>query len=130
MIAFPAFRSFTASLTTASRVIQFRVQHQALAPQNVHVYERVLASLTKCDAVAKISLLNQLRFVPGIAKNYFFGSARSVAGVVSKEQSTDSILDEAILLSSTIKKRRMKMNKHKLRKRKKALRMNTKVSRG
>lgn len=31
--------------------------------------------------------------------------------------------------SSTMKKRRMKMNKHKLRKRRKALRMNTKVSR-
>lgn len=32
-------------------------------------------------------------------------------------------------LSSTMKKRRMKMNKHKLKKRRKALRMNTKASR-
>ena len=33
------------------------------------------------------------------------------------------------MLSSTVKKRRMKMNKHKLKKRRKALRMNTKISR-
>jgi len=32
--------------------------------------------------------------------------------------------------SSTVKKRKMKMNKHKLKKRRKLLRMNTKVSRG
>ncbi len=32
-------------------------------------------------------------------------------------------------MSSTMKKRRMKMNKHKLKKRRKALRMNTKASR-
>jgi Mitochondrial domain of unknown function (DUF1713) len=35
----------------------------------------------------------------------------------------------SIWLSSTVKKRRMKMNKHKLKKRRKALRMNTKASR-
>jgi hypothetical protein len=33
------------------------------------------------------------------------------------------------MFSSTVKKRRMKMNKHKLKKRRKALRMNTKISR-
>jgi hypothetical protein len=38
--------------------------------------------------------------------------------------------DSALLLSSTMKKRAMKMNKHKLKKRRKALRMNTKRSRG
>lgn len=36
----------------------------------------------------------------------------------------------ALVMSSTMKKRAMKMNKHKLKKRRKALRMNTKRSRG
>ena len=36
----------------------------------------------------------------------------------------------ALWLSSTMKKRAMKMNKHKLKKRRKSLRMNTKKSRG
>ena len=38
--------------------------------------------------------------------------------------------ESALVLSSTLKKRAMKMNKHKLKKRRKALRMNTKRSRG
>jgi hypothetical protein len=38
-------------------------------------------------------------------------------------------LDESLLMSSTMKKRRAKMNKHKLKKRRKKLRANTKVSR-
>lgn len=38
--------------------------------------------------------------------------------------------DSAIWQSSTMKKRRMKMNKHKLKKRRKDLKMNTKASRG
>ena len=38
--------------------------------------------------------------------------------------------ESALVLSSTMKKRAMKMNKHKLKKRRKALRMNTKRSRG
>jgi hypothetical protein len=38
-------------------------------------------------------------------------------------------INDAILFSSTKKKRRTKMNKHKLKKRRKALRMNTKLSR-
>jgi hypothetical protein len=37
--------------------------------------------------------------------------------------------DQFIRFSSTMKKRRMKMNKHKLKKRRKLLRMNTKASR-
>jgi hypothetical protein len=38
--------------------------------------------------------------------------------------------ESALVFSSTLKKRAMKMNKHKLKKRRKALRMNTKRSRG
>lgn len=41
----------------------------------------------------------------------------------------EEFLDTAVLNSSTMKKRRMKMNKHKLKKRRKGLRMNTKLSR-
>mmetsp|Transcript_7534 Transcript_7534/g.12663 ORF Transcript_7534/g.12663 Transcript_7534/m.12663 type:complete len:119 (-) Transcript_7534:159-515(-) len=40
-----------------------------------------------------------------------------------------SMIDNALWLSSTLKKRRSKMNKHKLRKRKKLMRKNTKQSR-
>lgn len=42
---------------------------------------------------------------------------------------TNSVVSMATLFSSTMKKRRMKMNKHKLKKRRKSLRMNTKASR-
>jgi hypothetical protein len=42
----------------------------------------------------------------------------------------ESLEENAIWFGSTMKKRRAKMNKHKLKKRKKSLRMNTKISRG
>ena len=42
---------------------------------------------------------------------------------------SSEVNQDAIWLSSTMKKRRMKMNKHKLKKRRKLLRMNTKQSR-
>ena len=41
----------------------------------------------------------------------------------------NSLFEESILLGSTMKKRKMAMNKHKLKKRRKSLRMNTKRSR-
>ena len=41
----------------------------------------------------------------------------------------NSLFEESTLLSSTMKKRKMAMNKHKLKKRRKSLRMNTKRSR-
>ena len=44
-------------------------------------------------------------------------------------QNSDKILENSIYLSSTMKKRRTKMNKHKLKKRRKLLKMNTKASR-
>lgn len=51
--------------------------------------------------------------------------------VVSSYDSLDDnlVADSHLWLSSTVKKRRMKMNKHKLKKRRKALKMNTKQSR-
>lgn len=54
---------------------------------------------------------------------------------VPAKSETSSVVEDAkeisnaLLLSSTVKKRHMKMNKHKLKKRRKALRMNTKASR-
>lgn len=47
-----------------------------------------------------------------------------------KSQEAISDIFSGIYLSSTMKKRSTKMNKHKLKKRRKLLRMNTKVSRG
>lgn len=49
---------------------------------------------------------------------------------VEEQESSASPLHDNLFLSSTVKKRHMKMNKHKLKKRRKLLRMNTKVSRG
>ena len=60
------------------------------------------------------------------AINYFCGAAYNLIGAV-RTIITES---ESIWLSSTMKKRRMKMNKHKLKKRMKDMRANTKVSRG
>lgn len=58
--------------------------------------------------------------------------AHSHAGTIgaSAAKGTENIATDALWLSSTVKKRKMAMNKHKLKKRRKALRMNTKVSRG
>jgi hypothetical protein len=60
-------------------------------------------------------------------------SINKLRGIFSSFSSSENELSilhsDAIWLSSTVKKRRMKMNKHKLKKRKKDLRMNTKVSR-
>ena len=53
------------------------------------------------------------------------GAVRTI--VAASSASTER---ESIWLSSTMKKRRMKMNKHKLKKRMKDMRANTKVSRG
>jgi hypothetical protein len=44
-------------------------------------------------------------------------------------ESTCQGFEDSILLSSTLKKRRAKMNKHKLKKRMKKMRKNTKISR-
>ena len=58
-----------------------------------------------------------------------------VASVLSSDmymsvcRSLSCIADNALWFSSTLKKRRSKMNKHKLRKRKKLMRKNTKQSR-
>lgn len=52
---------------------------------------------------------------------------------INSSNSTEESLfgdESALLMSSTLKKRAMKMNKHKLKKRRKSLRMNTKRSRG
>lgn len=53
----------------------------------------------------------------------------NISGSNIKKKSNIAIGIHRRMLSSTVKKRRMKMNKHKLKKRRKALRMNTKISR-
>ena len=72
----------------------------------------------------------------------FYAVAPGLAAVPHGRDVTSMLLDggenndelfgdaSALVMSSTMKKRAMKMNKHKLKKRRKALRMNTKRSRG
>ena len=62
----------------------------------------------------------------------FYGAAHKLIDAVRTivAASSASTEMESIWLSSTMKKRRMKMNKHKLKKRMKDMRANTKVSRG
>ena len=48
---------------------------------------------------------------------------------ISISKFVSSVVENALWFSSTLKKRRAKMNKHKLRKRKKLMRKNTKQSR-
>ena len=56
---------------------------------------------------------------------------QSAIATLTQPQIGNSSVDveDSILMSSTMKKRRAKMNKHKLRKRMKKLRKNTKISR-
>ena len=49
---------------------------------------------------------------------------------ISYNTNTNDDVFDGIMMSSVVKKRRMKMNKHKLKKRRKLMRMNTKQSRG
>lgn len=72
-------------------------------------------------------------FMKPIALQHFptsFFHALSLRPTSVSGQSSSLIFAMAVRQSSTMKKRRMKMNKHKLKKRRKLLRMNTKVSRG
>ncbi len=67
----------------------------------------------------------------GMLSDYAEAAANANSNASSAEaQVTTNVFDTHILQSSTVKKRRMAMNKHKLKKRRKVLRMNTKISRG
>jgi hypothetical protein len=57
-------------------------------------------------------------------------SANGINSIDVDDSNTNDIFTNGVVLSSTLKKRRMKMNKHKLKKRRKSLRLNTKISRG
>ena len=65
---------------------------------------------------------------PAAAAAPVTGSASAAAAAAAAASA--GIASSAVWLSSTVKKRKMAMNKHKLKKRRKGLRMNTKVSRG
>ena len=59
-----------------------------------------------------------------------FSASVSASASASAAPAPSAALTAHLVLSSTVKKRAMKMNKHKLKKRRKLLRMNTKISRG
>ena len=100
----------------------------------VSIYDTATASLNGGHSlmglkVFQSSIINQILTI-----NYICEMAihRLITGSPILEQLTEettTISSDAIWQSSTMKKRRMKMNKHKLKKRKKSLRMNTKISR-
>ena len=102
----------------------------------VSIYDTAVASLARSHSSLGLgqNIFQLIKTNQAIVSRYFtqVSAACNLAedtSVVSlqTEQSVD--VNEAIWLSSTVKKRRMKMNKHKLKKRKKSLKMNTKVSR-
>ena len=95
-------------------------------------YECTLAILAKKNTTAWCIASQHATSVQRLALNFFYGAANNLIGAVRTivAVSSASTERESIWLSSTMKKRRMKMNKHKLKKRMKDMRANTKVSRG
>jgi Mitochondrial domain of unknown function (DUF1713) len=95
-------------------------------------YECTLAILAKKNTTAWCIASQHASSVQRSVLNYFYGAANNLIGAVRTivTASSASTERESIWLSSTMKKRRMKMNKHKLKKRMKDMRANTKVSRG
>ncbi len=60
---------------------------------------------------------------------HFCCSSENNSISITMNKNKNDVLQNSIFLSSTMKKRRTKMNKHKLKKRRKLLKMNTKASR-
>ena len=102
--------------------------------QLTSISEAVTATLNKHYSFKGRNIFQNTFINQIFATYYIFGSAaRTIAteslSVDVKAEESSSLQGAAIWQSSTMKKRRMKMNKHKLKKRKKSLRMNTKISR-
>lgn len=95
-------------------------------------YDCTLAILAKKNTTVCCVASQLASTVQRSALNYIYGAAHNLIGAVRTivAASLSSTERESIWLSSTMKKRRMKMNKHKLKKRMKDMRANTKVSRG
>ena len=95
-------------------------------------YECTLALLGKNNTAAWRVPSQLASSMPMSALKHFCGAAHNLIDAVRTivAASSASTEIESIWLSSTMKKRRMKMNKHKLKKRMKDMRANTKVSRG
>jgi hypothetical protein len=104
------------------------------------VYNIAIALISKRLYFSKKEINNSMISHEGFSSNIFrraiFNVIQNLSSVTSSPATTtmeavegSGFLNESTWLSSTVKKRRMKMNKHKLKKRKKDLRMNTKVSR-
>ena len=91
-----------------------------------------MAMLAKKNTTAWCVASQHVSSVQKSAVKYIYGAAYNLIGAVRTivAASSASTERESIWLSSTMKKRRMKMNKHKLKKRMKDMRANTKVSRG
>jgi hypothetical protein len=90
------------------------------------VQQRSLVMSNNCFA-PPASLFDQISFEKHKLKNHF--DELIVYFKKNFSINSSSLFTEWLLHSSTFKKRRTKMNNHKLRKRRKKLRMNTKISR-
>ena len=98
------------------------------------------AQFSTAAAGVRIPTFSTFRFVDTASVNHSLSrESHGVNGIVASILSSRfyltacrslfSLVDNALWFSSTLKKRRSKMNKHKLRKRKKLMRKNTKQSR-
>lgn len=106
---------------------EFLLPRSAVIAQSTSMYQSTIASLTKSSPSLRCSIINLEVPVLGNIYRAVYSLAESAS--LSLMTNDTPSMNDAILLSSTMKKRRMKMNKHKLKKRKKSLKMNTKVSR-
>lgn len=107
------------------------MSRSAVIAQSTSIYESTVAYLTKFSPSLQCSSVELSSKVEVPVLSNIYRAVYSLAESVSLSLTTNENLStsDAIWLSSTMKKRRMKMNKHKLKKRKKSLKMNTKVSR-
>ena len=111
------------------RVNEFHIPSGVFIEQSS--YECTLKLLAKNDAASWCVSSQHVSSVPILVIKYISGAAYNLIGAVRTIVAASSSSEiESIWLSSTMKKRRMKMNKHKLKKRMKDMRANTKVSRG
>jgi Mitochondrial domain of unknown function (DUF1713) len=115
----------------AGGVNEFLIPRSAVMAQSTSMYQSTIASLKKSSPSLRCSTVELVSNVQVPVLSNIYRAVYSLAESVSLSLTTndDSSTSDAIWLSSTMKKRRMKMNKHKLKKRKNSLKMNTKVSR-
>mmetsp|Transcript_27421 Transcript_27421/g.26221 ORF Transcript_27421/g.26221 Transcript_27421/m.26221 type:complete len:137 (-) Transcript_27421:236-646(-) len=124
------------SLRCGERAISVAIFNQPALTSNISnpslaCTQSVYNSVTSSIAV-KSCLLNKnstVEYLNKLCFNLCSHDALRASEMVELNE-LESLEENAIWFGSTMKKRRAKMNKHKLKKRKKSLRMNTKISRG